>query len=234
MREISPAENLSVDECLKLLPEDHLEIVHRIREQKIAGNRPKPSASLLDRSLVLTETQRRSILDKVASLVDENLGGRSEMCKQFAELLTRALNHLNISARAVCGKAIYYDKNGSKIFEWDHAWTRIGKEVIDGNVDSLYENPEIPPSVNAALKIVPYWGPVKETPPDRMLREAHGVHLGVLRPNRRNLSKRAKSSATPGRSQPEQLPNQSVSVRRGFDTSVLCSNVLPRIVGSPS
>ena len=60
------------------------------------------------------------------------------------------------------------------------------------------------------------------------------VEAGVLRPNRRNLSKRAKSSATPGRSQPEQLPNQSVSVRRGFDTSVLCSNVLPRIVGSPS
>jgi len=149
------------------------EIVHRIRAEKAAGIRPKPSTSLIDRSSMLTPKRRRSILDMVAGLVDENLAGRSEMCTQFADLLSRALNHLNLSARPVVGTAVYYDNNGTKIFEWRYAWVRIGEDAIDGNVDSLFENPMVPPAVN----IAPYWGPVKGTPADRKLREDHGAKL---------------------------------------------------------
>lgn len=173
MREISPYENKSADEALKLFPPQFQEIALRIRAEKVAKVRLRPSTSLVDRSSVLTETQRRSILDKVASLVDENLGGCSEMCRQFAELLARALNHLGLSARPVRGTAVYYDKNGTNIFSWDHAWVRIGQEVIDGNVDCLSENPFVPPSV----KVAPYWGPIKETPADRKLREDQGTQL---------------------------------------------------------
>jgi hypothetical protein len=50
---------------------------------------------------------------------------------------------------------------------------RVGEEVIDGNVDSLIENPMVPKQV----RILPYWGPITEVPKDRRLRENHGVAL---------------------------------------------------------
>jgi hypothetical protein len=68
---------------------------------------------------------------------------------------------------------MYYDSAGSEIFRWAHAWVRIGEEVIDGNVDSLAENPVVP----KAVWIAPYWGPIMQTPPDRRLREKHGESL---------------------------------------------------------
>jgi hypothetical protein len=173
LREISPDVNLSADDFLETCPPKIQEIVDRIRTEKHAGTRAKPSASLIDHSSILTKAQRLSILDKVASLVDENLCGRSEMCKQFADLLSRALTHLGLPARPVLGTAIYYDKKGSAIFRWKHAWVRVGEEVIDGNVDCLFENPTVPSSV----KIAPYWGPLKNTPADRKLREDHGAKL---------------------------------------------------------
>ena len=43
--------------------------------------------------------------------------------------------------------------------------------MIDGNVDSLVENPMVPSSVNVA----PYWGPITETPADRRSREKKQV-----------------------------------------------------------
>jgi hypothetical protein len=173
LREISPAVNLSADDFLETRPPKIQEIVYRIRVKKHAGTRPKPSASLIDHSSILTEAQRISILDKIASLVDENLCGRSEMCIQFAGLLSRALNHLGLPGRPVLGTAIYYDHRGSEIFRWNHAWVRVGEEVIDGNVDCLSENPMVPSSVH----IAPYWGPIKKTPADRKLREDHKTIL---------------------------------------------------------
>jgi hypothetical protein len=173
LREISPDVNLSADDFLETRPQKIQEIVCRIRAEKHAGTRPKPSASLIDHSSILTEAQRLSILDKIASLVDENLGGRSEMCIQFADLLSRALTHLGLPGRPVLGTAIYYDNKGSEIFRWKHAWVRVGEEVIDGNVDCLSENPMVPSSVN----IAPYWGPIKKTPTDRKLREDHEAKL---------------------------------------------------------
>lgn len=89
------------------------------------------------------------------------------MCAQFADLLHRALQHLGLPARGALGTATYYDERGKRIFEWQHAWVRVGKEVIDGNVDSLYENPMVPSDVH----VQPYWGPINETPNDRRLHE---------------------------------------------------------------
>jgi len=75
-----------------------------IRRQKEAGERLQPSASLIDRSQMLTKEFREKLLNKAAELVDENYAGRSEMCLQFADLLHRALMHLQFPSRGVVGR----------------------------------------------------------------------------------------------------------------------------------
>lgn len=171
MREISPAVNVSVDDYIGLLPPEAKRIVEGIRRQKGEGVRQRPSATPIDRSAIMTRTMRERLIDAVAALVDENYAGRSEMCLQFAALIHRALLHLNFPSRAVVGTAIYYGGKGEEIWRWQHAWVRIGDEVIDGNVDCLAENPVVPKTVSAA----PYWGPITDVPPDRRLREDHGA-----------------------------------------------------------
>jgi len=94
-------------------------------------------------------------------------------CVQFANLLHRALNCLQFPSRGVVGAAIYYDGSGHEIFRWDHTWVRVGDEAIDGNVDSLPENPLVPSQV----RVAPYWGPTTNMPQDRRLRENHGASL---------------------------------------------------------
>lgn len=173
MREISPAVNLSADAYLRMLPAELQRTVHQIRSAKENGARPKPSANVIDHSSLLSARQRGAILDAVADLVDENLCGRSDMCTQFADLLSRSLSYLGLSARPVVGNAIYYDSKRVEIFRWRHAWVRVGKELVDGNVDSLAENPMVPSSVN----VKPYWGPINETPSDRKLRPKEGVRI---------------------------------------------------------
>jgi len=121
----------------------------------------------------MTNEHRKSLLDAVAALVDENYCGRSEMCLQFADLLHRALIHLNFPSRAAVGWAIYFSPEGHEIHRWRHAWVRVGEEVIDGNVDCLSENPTIPKTI----RVAPYWGPAKQTPEDRWLRQEHGLGL---------------------------------------------------------
>ena len=172
MREISPVEDMSPDEFLSLAPREVQERAYQIRAQKRGRSRPPPSARLVDRSALLTPEFRAWIIDTVAALVDENLFGRSEMCMQFAALLQRALTHLGLPACTVAGWAIYYS-GGREIFRWEHVWVRVGAEAIDGNVDSLFENPMVP----SAVDVAPYWGPISETPTDRRLREDHGREL---------------------------------------------------------
>jgi hypothetical protein len=167
MREISPATNASAEEFLETLPPKIQQLIAEIRRQKQAGKRPLPSSVLDDRSAIMTKSHRSQLLDAVAALVDESLGGRSDMCLQFTDLLNRALNHLHFPARPVVGTAMYYDAQGREIFRWRHAWLRIGDEVVDGNVDRLSENPLVPETV----RIAPYWGPISQTPNDRRLRE---------------------------------------------------------------
>ena len=129
--------------------------------------------TLIDRSSLLTDRYRKALLDLVAALVDENLTGRSDMCQQFADLLHRSLTYLNLPSRAAVGIAMYYSTEGREIHRWEHAWVRVGEEVIDGNVDCLAENPLIPETV----RVSPYWGPLKEIPEDRRLRQDHGLIL---------------------------------------------------------
>ena len=170
MREISPAVGMSVEDYLNLAPEIR-PLIMEIRRQKEAGERWRPSVALIDRSQMLTAESRMKLLDKIAALVDENYAGRSEMCQQVAELLHRALTHMQFPSRVVAGKAMYYDDKGNELFRWNHAWVRVGGEAIDGNVDVLAENPLVPEQV----RVRPYWGPITEVPKDRRLREDHGA-----------------------------------------------------------
>jgi hypothetical protein len=173
MREISPAIGITVDDWVKRLPSEVRAVVDEIRRQKREGGRSRPSVTLMDRSALMTKPIRGQLLDAVACLVDENYAGRAEMCIQFAALLHRALSQLNFPSRPVVGTAIYYGGKGEELFRWKHAWVRIGDEVVDGNVDSLPENPLVPKSVSVAA----YWGPIAEVPADRRLREDRGGML---------------------------------------------------------
>lgn len=165
MREISPTLNLSADEYFATIQSPKArQFIISIREQKLAGARPLPSTTVIDHSAILTKRIRANLLDRIAILVDENIFGRHEMCEQFADLLHRSLTLLGIPARAVLGTAIYFSDD-REVFRWDHAWIRVQDEVIDGNVDTLFENHLAPPS----LRVAPYWGPIKRTPKDRRL-----------------------------------------------------------------
>jgi hypothetical protein len=170
MREISPAENVSTDDFFNILDAEVKGIVAKIRDEKKANSRPVPSPKLIDKSNVLSADKRQKLIDKVGLLVDENLCGRSEMCIQFAILLTKSLEYLNISASTVMGTAMYFN-NGKEIFRWSHAWVRTDAEVIDANVDILFENPKVPKTV----AVLPYWGPVASIPSDRRLREDRNI-----------------------------------------------------------
>ena len=165
MREISPAKNMSAEEFLSHAPKQWQEATQRLREEKRRGTRPRPSAALLDDlATVLTPDVRRALIDHIAALVDENLFGRGEMCMQFAELLHLSLGRLKFPSRVVLGTALYFHE-GREAHRWGHAWVRVGAEVIDANVDSLSENPFVPPTVRPR----PYWGPIDQTPQDRRL-----------------------------------------------------------------
>lgn len=166
MREISPDKNASTEEFLAIATPESRALAARVRGEKSVGTRPRPSNKLIDRSSVLSGTTRRTLLDMVARLTDENLFGRSEMCIQFAVLLHRSLVELGVDSRVALGTAMYFD-GGNEVFRWEHAWVRIGIEVLDGNTDILYENPVIPQSIS----IAPYWGAAVDVPGDRRLRE---------------------------------------------------------------
>ena len=89
---------------------------------------------------------------------------------QFAQLLTLALQHYGLDAKTVAGTAIYFS-NSAEIYRWNHAWVRVGQELIDANTDCLSENPALPklPFLN------PYWGSVSQIPKDRRLREDRSI-----------------------------------------------------------
>ena len=103
--------------------------------------------------------------------VDENLCGRSDMCIQFASLMSLSLRSVGIQSREVFGKSHYY-QNAREVFVWEHAWVKIGKEeIIDGNVDILYENPMFPSSI----VVSPYWGVINQVSKDRKLVESSKI-----------------------------------------------------------
>ena len=166
-REISPALNASADAYVASRPPFIQGIISRIRAQKESDSRVRPSTSLIDKSAMLTPGKRAALLNKVAELVDENVGGRSDMCLQFAGLLNLALRHLGFNSFAVTGTGTYYNGKGKRIHTWHHAWVRVGRELIDGNTDSIAENPMVPAGVQAP----PYWGPIQDIPAQRRLEQ---------------------------------------------------------------
>lgn len=154
--EVSPVEGMSADEYVARLvaaQDPTLALLRRIRREKARAARPRPSTRMLG-EMTLPELELRTrLLDKIAELVDENVFGRSEMCLQFAALLARALVFLGIAAEAKRGKASYRKPNG-EWFTWDHAWVEYDECVVDGNVDTMRENPVVHQGVDPP----PFWG----------------------------------------------------------------------------
>ncbi len=150
------------EEAATLTPQKDMNLLlSTIETQKRKGCRPRPSEQLINLGIQPDIATRTFLLDKCGELVDENWCGRSEMCVYFAVLLRHAFNQLGIDANVTLGKAKYCC-NGVE-FQWDHAWVISGNDLIDGNVDSMIENPMIPSG------IIPknYWGPVDSIPNDR-------------------------------------------------------------------
>jgi hypothetical protein len=88
MRERSPAENLTVEEFLAMIPaaakSQIMALIESIRLQKRTGQRPLPSSNMIDQSSLLSKSFRVQLLDKVASLVDENYCGRLEIRQRLS------------------------------------------------------------------------------------------------------------------------------------------------------
>jgi len=163
--EVSPIHDMTADDYVARLVADRaptLPVLRRIRNEKARGTRPRPSSRMIgDATLPTLELQAR-LLDKIAELVDENVFGRSEMCLQFAALLAKALTSLGITAAAKRGNARYRKPNG-EWFGWNHAWIEYDNCVVDGNVDSMCENPLVDQGVDPS----PFWGHRNGIPEDR-------------------------------------------------------------------
>lgn len=165
-REVLPVEGVSADDYIQSVVATSpraVALLRAIRSAKRNGTRPLPSTRLhLGAVSAPDEATCRGLVDQVATLVDENLFGRSDMCLQFASLLALALKELEIEAVAFTGEAKYRRDDG-EWFSWNHAWVRYGDVVIDANVDTMRENPVVPKGLDPA----PFWGPLAECPADR-------------------------------------------------------------------
>jgi hypothetical protein len=59
MREISPALGISVDDYVaRFVPDAFKPVIAEVRRQKVAGLRQAPSATLIDKSTILTTEAR--------------------------------------------------------------------------------------------------------------------------------------------------------------------------------
>lgn len=153
-------------------------LLARIREEKLTGSRILPSASVLSVGDTPPESTRLFLIDACAKIVDQNWAGRSEMCIYFAVLLRHGLRYLGYEAEVEVGKGEYFYGQPSP-FKWDHAWVRTEQgDLVDGNIDSVVENPMVPTGVDPR----PYWGPDSELPADRRLKKNR-----VLAPERDNI-----------------------------------------------
>lgn len=171
--EVSPWVGGDPDEVLANTPEA-LKKLRQIRYQKNRRSRALPSARLIIIAAPGDGNFHGALLDRVAQLVDKNAFGRSEMCTQFAVLLARALNQMGISARAVHGNASYQATTGGWKTWTDHAWVVTERgELIDGNIDSVSENPVM----GDGLRPNSFWGPVDQCPVDRRFPTGENVTL---------------------------------------------------------
>lgn len=180
MREVSPAsyQGLTADEYFELADPLTQAFATRVRASKAAGARSFPSSKLILEGQAPQPDWRPGLLDKIASLVDEDLLGRSDMCKPFAYLLAEALKMMGVKAKAMVGQAQYQRSDGTWAV-WQHAWVKIGADIlVDGNIDSMAENPTLqlaPPPAPSA-----YWGPRKLRPRDRRIDAGRPLQLNDL------------------------------------------------------
>jgi len=153
------------------------ELLNKIMEGKKAGNRPQPSKRLILGKSKFNSRLRRVLVDIVGEIVDQNWCGRSEMCVLFAILLGDALKKLGAVPKIVIGKGVY--TNSTREFTWDHAWVLICDEIVDGNVDSMVENPAVPEGVEPNN----YWGALDDLPSDRKLTSNKEIDENWIREN---------------------------------------------------
>jgi hypothetical protein len=161
-------DNQSLFKYIQSLPPKHKKILDLILKQKKDLQRHRPSGNCILGTSQISPKIRLALLDLVASVVDDNFWGRSEMCVYFAILLRDALVKIGYTAQAILGSATYHSPiDSTKDFIWEHAWVNLDNEIIDGNIDSLVENPH----VNSQAQIFPsaYWGTITELPNDRTL-----------------------------------------------------------------
>ena len=134
----------------------------KIYKEKIDHKRPKPSDKFIDKGSHLTVEKRKYIIDLAGRLCDEDFGGRSLLCQQFAILVKHMLKKEGLNSTIYTGTVKYF--NDSKEFVWTHFWIEVEDEIIDCNVDSMIDNSLVP----AYLEPSNFWGPKNNTPNDRI------------------------------------------------------------------
>ncbi|MFK7696122.1 hypothetical protein [Paenibacillus sp. HJGM_3] len=137
-------------------------LLARMEYQRKTNSRPFPSEKLITNGNLLEPNIRAGLLNVCAKLTDNNWCGRSEMCIYFACLLRYSLKLLGHKAEVHVGDATYYGVMGTS-FTWEHSWVVCGEILIDGNVDSMIENPYVPVGIDPN----PYWGILSQIPSDR-------------------------------------------------------------------
>lgn len=142
-------------------------ILRQIKQEKESGTRPLPSQKcILGKNCSIPRMIRAALLDIVANITDFNPLGRSDMCIYSAILIADALRKMGFPANIQIGKATYYNPhNKDDYFTWDHGWVIMDDELIDGNVDSMTENPAIP--IKSGINPLAYWGKLKDVPKNR-------------------------------------------------------------------
>lgn len=145
------------------MEKDPVQILITIREQFKTNTRPMPSSYLISNGNLLNEDTRRRLLDYCAALTDKNPTGtgRSDMCIYFSCLLRYALRLMGYKAEVLIGNATFRENN--KEFSWEHSWVEYNDILIDGNADSMRENPYVPDGISPHS----YWGEKQFIPSTR-------------------------------------------------------------------
>jgi len=128
-----------------------------IKEQQAKNERPRPSDKLFSLGEIPARAVRNVVLDVAAEFTDRyapKSAGRGQQGPLFAAFARAVLETQGIASEIVIGWARYLTPE-QKPFEWDYAWLETEFEVIDGNADTLNENPMVPENLIRS----PYWGP---------------------------------------------------------------------------
>jgi hypothetical protein len=120
---------------------DPVRLFETIQMQKEGGSRTLPSGKLITNGDFLEIESRMKIVDIAGALVDQAFTGRSDMCIYFACLVRYALRLLGYKADVYIGDGTYTNDNIS--YTWEHSWVVYDEYIIDGNVDSMFENPGV-------------------------------------------------------------------------------------------